>query len=88
MANEKRLATGLKGMTGTTGARGVTGARGPAGRRGPIGPSVTKADILAVVDDQFKMLRKQLETQLTRTGQIQQQLDQIHLLVKGLVEQS
>jgi hypothetical protein len=53
-----------------------------------MGLSVTKADILAVVEDQFNELRKQLETQLIRTGQIQQELDQIHVLVKGLLERS
>jgi hypothetical protein len=33
------------------------------------------ADILAVVEDQFFDVRKRLETQLTRTAEIQQQLD-------------
>ena len=33
------------------------------------------ADILAVVEDQFYDLRKRLDLQLTRTAQVQQQLD-------------
>ena len=33
------------------------------------------ADILAVVEDQFFDLRKKLELQLTRTGELQQQID-------------
>jgi hypothetical protein len=33
------------------------------------------ADILAVVEDQFFDLRKKLEMQLTRAGELQQQID-------------
>lgn len=33
------------------------------------------ADILAVVEDQFYDVRSRLDTQLTRTAEIQQQLD-------------
>ena len=33
------------------------------------------ADILAVVEDQFYDVRKRLDVQLTRTAEIQQQLD-------------
>ena len=33
------------------------------------------ADILAVVEDQFFDLRKKLEMQLTRTSELQQQID-------------
>lgn len=33
------------------------------------------ADILAVVEDQFYELRKRLDQQLTRTAELQQQLD-------------
>lgn len=33
------------------------------------------ADILAVVEDQFYEVRKRLDVQLTRTAEIQQQLD-------------
>ena len=84
-------ATGQRGETGAAGQRGQTGAtgqRGPQGERGPAGPPVRRADMLAVVDDQFNEIRKQLDLQLTRTGQLQQQLDQIHGLVKQLVANS
>jgi hypothetical protein len=35
------------------------------------------ADVLALVDDQFGLIRKQLEMQLQRTAQLQMQLDKI-----------
>ena len=75
-ANER----GARGKVGATGARGVRGLTGPAG------PKATRADIVAVVDDQFFQIRKQLELQLQRTGQLQVQLDQIHALVKQVLD--
>jgi hypothetical protein len=61
---------------------------------------MSPADILAVVDDQFGEIRKQLDTQVTRTAQVQaetdrlrkdsdelrQQLANIHALVKTLIK--
>jgi hypothetical protein len=44
------------------------------------------AEVLALVDDQFHEIRRQLDLQLRRTGQLQVQLDQIHGLVKLLVK--
>jgi hypothetical protein len=44
-----------------------------------------RADVLAMVEDQFGELRKQLDLQLVRMSQIQQQLDQIHAAVKQLI---
>ncbi len=46
-----------------------------------------RADILAVVEDQFGEIRKQLDVQLTRFAQLQMQLDQIHKLLKQLVKE-
>lgn len=34
------------------------------------------ADIIAVVEDQFYELRRRLDVQLTRTAEVQQQLDE------------
>ena len=81
------------------GAAGPAGPRGASGPQGPQGPPLTKAHILAAVDDQFTEIRRQLAEQLTRTGQIQVQLDeqqrdsvdlqrqltQVHILLKKLV---
>ncbi len=38
-----------------------------------------------MVEDQFSEIRKELAVQLSRMGQIQAQLDQIHGLIKKLV---
>lgn len=45
------------------------------------------AEVLALVEDQFAEIRKQLELQLKRFAQLQAQLDQIHNLVKQLVNE-
>jgi DNA repair exonuclease SbcCD ATPase subunit len=36
---------------------------------------MAKADVLAIVADQFDDIRHRLDVQLTRTGQVQEQLD-------------
>lgn len=43
------------------------------------------AEVLALVDDQFSQIRKRLDKQMHRTGELQIQLDQIHQLLKELV---
>lgn len=97
----KRKNGGMRGPTGKTGATGQTSARGQRGERGrrgarglagpmgpagPVGPAPDRAAVLAMVEDQFLEIRKELGLQLSRMGQIQAQLDQIHGLVKKLVE--
>lgn len=70
----------VQGERGVEGRRGETGARGERGRRGPVGPAGPKmraAEVLALVDDQFVEIRKQLNIQLQRTAQLQMQLDKI-----------
>jgi hypothetical protein len=74
--------------TGKTGLRGKTGARGRTGPTGPPGPKVQRAEILAVVDDQFVEVRRNFKTQLKHSTKIQKQLDEIHGLLKKLIEQS
>jgi hypothetical protein len=95
MAQGKR---GLKGQRGETGAQGV---RGPAGATGRAGPKMKAAEVLALVDDQFGLIRKQLDMQLMRTAELQMQLDKIqkntteacgtlelmHPIIKALVRQ-
>ena len=86
----ERGARGERGDPGTRGehgARGARGERGPAGPAGPAGPKMRPAEVLALVDDQFMEIRKQLDVQLKRTAQLQVQLDQIHGLVKRLVNE-
>jgi hypothetical protein len=54
---------------------------------GPPGPKLKRADVVAMIDDQLTHLRRQLDVQLSRMAQIQQQLDQIHVVVKQLLRQ-
>jgi hypothetical protein len=70
----KQSSRGQRGVPGKRGARGRSGGVGPAG---PPGPKMKPAEVLALVDDQFFQIRKQLDLQLQRTGQLQLQLDKI-----------
>lgn len=84
----KRENSAGRGLTGRTGARGEAGKTGKTGSTGPAGPagvSPSRADVLAMVEDQFGEMRKELGLQLARMGQIQAQLDQIHGLLKKLI---
>ena len=76
---------GPRGETGVEGPRGERGSRGPAG---PVGPRVSRADVLAMLDDQFEDIHKELSVQLTRMGQIQVQLDRIQTIAKKLLDQT
>jgi hypothetical protein len=53
----------------------VREARPASGGYGPAGPGATRADILAVMDDQCREIRQRLDTQRVRTARLQQQLD-------------
>jgi hypothetical protein len=74
-----------RGMRGRPGATGTRGARGRTGPPGMTGISATRADILAVVQDEFSEVRKQFAIQIERTGQMQLQLDIIQGLLKQLL---
>ena len=86
--------TGPRGPKGEHGDRGERGERGPAGHRGakgergPAGPAPSRAEILAAVEEQLVEIRKQLDIQLTRFGQLQAQVDHIQTLLKHLVQES
>lgn len=67
-----------KGQRGGRGVRGSQGSQGPRGERGPAGPSTTRTTILAAVNGQFEEIQKQLDLQLTRTAQVQMELDKQH----------
>jgi hypothetical protein len=71
---------------GKRGRRGAAGVRGRTGPAGPPGPKVQRAEILAVVDDEFRQVRKNFKTQLQHTTKIQKRLDEIHGLLKTLIE--
>jgi len=72
---------------GRRGARGARGLRGKTGHTGPQGPRLKRADVVAMVDDEFTQMKHALHLQLVRMGQIQVQLDAIHKVVKQLLEQ-
>ena len=48
---------------------------------------MARADILAVVEDQFYEIRKRLDVQLVRTAELQAQIDAQHKEMAGLREQ-
>jgi hypothetical protein len=54
---------------------------------GPAGPTLTHAQVLAMVEDQFLMINKQCDQQLRRTGEMQVQLDRIHALLVKLANE-
>src|SRR6266542_6648022 len=78
--------TATRGPHGAAGPKGKRGATGPAGPAGVKGPQVQHAEVLAVVDSEIGEIRKHLETQIVRTAQMQQKLDEIHMLLKQLIE--
>ena len=78
---------GERGERGLQGERGKRGQRGERGQRGPAGPPASPAVILAAVEEQVGDLRKQLEVQLTRFGQVQAQLDHIQKLLNQLAKE-
>ena len=73
--------TGERGERGKTGAHGRTGERGLKGERGPAGPVATRSQILAAVQSEFDVVRKELRVQLERMAQIQRQLDSIERML-------
>jgi hypothetical protein len=83
-----KTSTEMGGLTmrkATRGPAGPRGKRGEIGPTGPTGPKASRADILAMVEDQFVEIRKEMSLQLSRMAQIQVQLDQIQTMLKKLV---
>ena len=70
---------------GPRGHSGAIGPAGPTGPAGPEGPRVNRADVIAMVEDQFYEIRKEMSLQLQRMAQMQVQLDHIALMLKKLV---
>ena len=80
-----RAERGPRGAAGERGATGPRGATGQPGPMGPAGPRLNRADVLAMVEDQFGEIRKEMALQLQRMGQMQVQLDQIAAMLKKLL---
>ena len=75
----------MGGLTMRKATRGPAGPRGKRRETGLTGPEVSRADILAMVEDPFVEIRKEMSLQLSRMAQIQVQLDQIQTMLKKLV---
>ena len=76
----------MRGPRGVRGFRDRTGKPGATGPGGPAGTQTDGADVLARVDEQFRDVRRQLETQLLRMAQIQEQIDRIQGVVEHVMQ--
>ena len=80
------------GPSGPRGPAGQTGPRGPVGERGHRGPAGTaalsagRAPALAfiAVEEQIDGLKHELDVQLRRMAQVQEQLDQLRAIVRQI----
>lgn len=82
-------ARGPIGKPGTRGARGATGARGEKGATGPTATArVPRQTLLDEINGHVEGIYRELEVQLTRMAQLQQQVDELREKVKGLAADS
>ena len=79
---------GPPGPTGPRGERGRIGARGKQGERGTTGKAAPneRAKLVAEVNGHIEDIYKELDVQLKRMSQIQQQVDELREKVKRLSE--
>ena len=77
--------TTTKGERGARGAQGNKGQRGLKGERGRPGPVATRSQILAAVQNEFDVVRKEMRVQLERMAQIQRQLDSIERMLSTMI---
>ena len=75
-------APGPRGITGPIGRRGKIGKSGPKGPRGFRGP-LHKDNVLDMVMTHFDDVYQQLNIQMKRIAQIQQQVDQLSASLKA-----
>jgi hypothetical protein len=77
---------GPKGETGATGERGATGPRGEAGNRGSGSGSTSPStlQLLNEIERTIEDIYKELDTQMKRMSQIQQQLDELRAKIRQL----
>src|SRR5437868_876129 len=80
-------ATGATGERGATGKKGTAGARGERGDKGGVGAASLTVPIrqqLAEIELTIEDIYKELEIQMTRMAQIQQQVDDLRGKIKLL----
>jgi hypothetical protein len=79
---------GLRGLAGPRGHPGRRGARGAIGPEGPAGRSERPAqagDLLEIVERQIDDIHRELDVQLNRIAQIQEQVDDLRATVRRLL---
>jgi hypothetical protein len=52
---------------------------------GPVGPPVKGSDVLEIVEKQIDDIHRDLDLQLNRIAQIQQQMDDLRALVRRVL---
>lgn len=77
---------GHKGARGAKGPRGATGTKDATGkaRAGGSGEQLDRRKLLRNVNTQIEDIYRQLDIQLKRMAQIQQQLDELRAVLKRL----
>ena len=83
-ARDNRGPRGPRGPAGQVGHSGHKGARGPQGVPGPAGPPVKGTDVLDIVEKQIDDIHRDLDIQMKRIAQIQQQMDELRAMVRRL----
>jgi hypothetical protein len=78
--------TGPQGRRGDPGPRGERGVRGADGHVGEDGSSTDRAALLTEVNGHFEDIYRELDVQMRRMAQIQQQVDDLRAKVKKLSE--
>jgi hypothetical protein len=73
---------GERGLTGATGARGKIGARGLIGKAAPP----VRKKLIEEVNDNIEDIYRELNVQMTRMAQIQQQVDELRDKIRKLAE--
>ena len=90
----KRGPRGKAGAQGLRGQKGPRGVKGLPGRRGKIGATGTRGEqgldgsapvreMVAAVEERFTDVYHQLDLQLRRMAQLQQELDELKVQVRG-----
>jgi hypothetical protein len=77
---------GPPGPPGPRGERGPIGPRGEPGKKGTATPKVDRAALLAEVNGHIEDIYKELDVQMKRMSQIQQQVDELREKIRKLSE--
>lgn len=77
---------GPQGRRGDPGPRGERGVRGVDGHVGEDGPSTDRAALLTEVNGHIEDIYRELNVQMRRMAQIQQQVDDLRAKLKKLSE--